>query len=188
VRRRLRDWSKARGRIPKNGEEMTDRASHHAEMPQRVAKAHLRVGDVEAHAATVAQPASEQPSKSGRRNGGHHRLNGDDAHPSHAHIEADREARGDRIGSNAIRRLKKGPEKAAGRARRGQKCASLGGLNKRSGRLEARAGEFAFECSRRRTAQVQSRDCCGAGRPQSWMTAVCLKPSLARLRSNDYFF
>ncbi len=44
-----------------------------------------------------------------------------------------------RIGiSNAIGRPKKWPKKAIGRARRGPKCASLGGFSAQSGRLEAR--------------------------------------------------
>ena len=40
--------------------------------------------------------------------------------------------------SNAMGRPKKGPEKAPGRARRGPKYASLGGLSTQSGRLQAR--------------------------------------------------
>jgi ABC-type glutathione transport system ATPase component len=52
-------------------------------------------------------------------------------------LELIRELRG--IGfSNAIRRPKKGPEKAPGRARRGPKYASLGGFSAQSGRLQAR--------------------------------------------------
>ncbi len=39
---------------------------------------------------------------------------------------------------NAIGRPKKWPKKALGRARRGPKCASLGGFSVQSGRLEAR--------------------------------------------------
>ena len=76
------------GRVPENGEEMTDGSGDHKQMPGEMCVPDSMRGK-EADAGSVSYPAREQPCKTGQRDPLQNLRRGNYNQPAHHQIEND---------------------------------------------------------------------------------------------------